>query len=234
MLDVYVIATSWSPSLFHCDKTRLKVLIRGCCGHAMVCLWGCQRTKLQTDRFGRVLPCSALLCTALLSFVFDPVIVSLPALFFNFGSVSHNTTPHTLTFRLLNCWYHWLTQSTSAASRPSRRVLTHQRVWNDVRELDFGHGEHENLLCTLLTSSSAPPASHHHLLYLSLSTTGLLWTPLQERCDSRNIKKMLLMRLQTFVVAAVNYHLSDDSPTNQRSAVTFAYHSAHLTHLDRG
>lgn len=200
MLDVYVIATSWSPSFFHCDNPRLKVLVRGCCGHATVFFdnvrgESCSRTDLECLR--RVLPCSALLSfvlaqrsSAYLHFVW---------LWFCFSQ--YNTS--TLTFTLLNCWYHWLTQSTSAASRPSSRVLTPASVkWRTGAWLWSWRAREPTLYAANLFLCSA--RIHHnfcHPLYLSQSTTGLLWTPLQERCDSRNIKKMLLMRLQTFVVA---------------------------------
>lgn len=154
MLDVYVIATSWSPSFFHCDNPRLKVLVRGCCGHATVFFddvrgESCSRTDLECLR--RVLPCSALLSfvlaqrsSAYLHFVW---------LWFCF---SQYNTSHTHL-------HYWTADITDWHSpHLQRRGLAvgfwHQRVWNNVWELDFGHGEHENLLCTLLTSSSAPPA----------------------------------------------------------------------------
>lgn len=143
--------------------------------------------------------CPALLC----SHLFWPSGRQPTCTLFDFGSVSHNTTPHTLTFTLLNCWYHWLTQSTSTASRPSSRVLTPASVkWRTGAWLWSWRAREPTLYAANLFLCSA--RIHHnfcHPLYLSQSTTGLLWTPLQERCDSRNIKKMLLMRLQTFVVA---------------------------------
>lgn len=118
-------------------------------------LWQCQRRKLQPDRFGVPAPSAALLCSALICF--GPAVVSLPALCLTlvlFLTIQHLTHSHL---------HYWTADITDWHSpHLQRRGLAvgfwHQRVWNDVRELDFGHGEHENLLCTLLTSSSAPPA----------------------------------------------------------------------------
>lgn len=100
-----------------------------------------------------------------------------------------------LTFTPLNCWYHWPTHSTSAASRPSSWVLTPASVkWCTGAWLWSRRAREATLyIYSLVNLFLCSAHIHHHILPLALSlsinhriTMNILkvavWLKISERC----------------------------------------------------
>ena len=151
----------------------------------LFCLWGYQRRKC----LGPPLPplCSRLVWTRPASAY--PHFVWLWFCFFTIQRL----TP--LTFTPLNCWYHWPTHSTSAASRPSSWVLTPASVkWCTGAWLWSRRAREATLyIYSLVNLFLCSAHIHHHILPLALSlsinhriTMNILkvavWLKISERC----------------------------------------------------